>query len=72
MSTKGSSRVAVVVQEMECSVLEEEQSQLQEQLAVEVHFCDPRALPCRRGLYVAIQVDLQGERVVCLFLLARR
>ena len=72
MSTRGSSKVAVGVQEMGCSVMEEEQWRLQEQLAVEVHFRDPRALPCRRGLYVVIQVDLQGKRVVCLFLLAKR
>ena len=72
MSTKGSSKVAVGMQEMVCSVMEEEQSRLQEQLAVAVHFHDPRALPCRRGLYVVIQVDLQGERVVSPFLLARQ
>ena len=72
MSTKGSSKVAVGMQEMLSPVMKEEQSRLQEQLAVEVHFHDPRALPCRRGLYVVIQVDLQGERVVCLFLLARQ
>ena len=70
MSTKGSSKVAVGMQEMGCSVMEEEQWRLQEQLAVEVHFHDPRALPFQRGLYVVFQVDLQGGRVVCLFLLA--
>ena len=67
-----SSDVAFEVPEMGCSVIEKEQWRLQEQLAVEVHFHDPRALPCRLGLYVVIQVDLQGERVVCLFLLAKR
>ena len=72
MSTRGSSKVAVGVQEMGCSVMEEEQSRLQEQLAVEVHFHDPRALPCRRGLYVVIQVNLQGEGVVSPFHLARQ
>ncbi len=46
MSTKGSSKVAVGLQEMGRPVIEEEQWQLQEQLAVEVHFRDPRALLC--------------------------
>ena len=72
MSTRGSSKVAVGVQEMGCSVMEEEQLRLQEQLAVEVHFHDPRALLCQRDSYVVIRVDLQGDRVVSLFLLARQ
>ena len=50
MSTRGSSKVAVGVQEMGCSVMEEEQLRLQKQLAVEVHFRDPRALPCPSDL----------------------
>ena len=60
------------MQEMGCSVMKEEQSRLQKQLAVEVHFHDPRALLCQRDSYVVIRVDLQGVTVVRLFLLAKR